>query len=178
MQPISTVQSQFSQVEPFNGVLMSFVPSLVPSFGHESCHANTNPADVLRHLGVDSVFALARTALPPAHDPGDKVGIAVTRDVRTTAVALASVLGNVVVACAEHLLFDAQPGGFNADGPTHVGDCESLQGGGWLSSLAKAAKTTDHTVRLPHQDLQEAEYRSSSSSVFKQFSNLFEVMSQ
>lgn len=107
MQPISTVQSQFSQVEPFNGVLMSFVPSSAPSFGHEPHHANTNPADVLRHLGVDSVFAPARTALPPAHDPSDKVSIAVARDVRTTAVALASVLGNAVVACTEHLLFDA-----------------------------------------------------------------------
>lgn len=153
MQPSSTVQSQFSQVEPFNGVLMSFVPSLVPSFGHEPRHADTNPTDVLGHLGVDSIFALACAALPPAHNPGDKVGIAVTCDVWATAVALAGVLGNVVVACTEHLLGDAQLGRFNADGPTHVGDCESLQDGGWLSALAKTAKTADNTIRLPHQDL-------------------------
>lgn len=121
------MQEQFSQVEPFNSVLMSFVPSSVPSIGHEPCHANTNPTDVLGNLGVDSVFALARATLPPAYNPGDKVGITVARDVRTTTVSLAGVHGNVVVACTEHLLCDGQLGGFNADLPAHIGDSETLQ---------------------------------------------------
>lgn len=155
MQPISVQQSSFSQVEPFNGVLISLlsVPPSVPSFSHEPCHADPNPADVLGHLGVDSVFALACAALPPAHDPSNKVSGAVARDVRATAVPLASILVDVIIASTEHLLGNAQLGGFHADLPTHIGDCEALKDGGWLSAFAEATKTTDHTVGLPHEYL-------------------------
>lgn len=162
MQPVSVEQSSFSQVEPFNSVLMSFVPPLVPSFGHEPRHADSNPADILGHLGVDSIFPFACAALPPAHDPSNKIGVAVACDMWATAVSLASILGNVIVASTEHVLGDAQLGGFHADLPTNVGDCEALKDGGWLSAFAKATKTADHTVRLPHQDLHVEEYRLSS----------------
>lgn len=141
---------------------MYSVPPLVPSFGHEPRHANPNPADVLGHLGVDSVFAGACAALPPAHNPSNKVGVAEARDMRATAVSLASIPGDVMIASTEHVLGDAQLGGFNAHLPTHVGDCEALKDSGWLAAFPEATKTADHAIRLPHQDLHVGKYRLSS----------------
>lgn len=132
---------------------MSFVPPLGPSFGHEPRYAEPNPADILGHLGVDSVFPFACAALPPTHDASNKVGAAVACDMWATAVALASILGDVIIARAEHVLGDTQLGGFHAHLPTHIGDCKALKDGGWLPAFAEATKTADHAVRLPHQDL-------------------------
>lgn len=114
---------------------MSLAPSLVPNFGHEPCHTEPDPADILGHLGVDSVFSLACAALSPAHNPSNKVSVTVARDMWATAVPLASILGYVIIAGTEHVLGDAQPGGFYADLPTHVWDCEALKDGGWLSAF-------------------------------------------
>lgn len=96
-----------SQVEPSDGAAVPLVPAGVRSFGHQPSNAATDPADVLGHPGVDAVFALARTAFAPAHDSGDKVGVAVARDVWPAAVTLAGILRYLVVAGAEHLGGDA-----------------------------------------------------------------------
>lgn len=118
--------------------------------GHQLLDAFTDPLDVLGHLGVDAVFAFACTAFTPAYNAGDKIGVSVARDVRSAAVALAGVLGYVVIASTEHALRDPQLGRFYAGCPIHEGDGEALQDGGRLPTLAETTETTDHAVGLPH----------------------------
>lgn len=103
-----------SQVEPSDGAVVPFLPAGVSIFGHQSSDAGADPADVLGHPGVDAVFALACAAFTPAHDSGDKVGVAVARDVWPAAVTLAGILCYFVIAGTEHLGGDTQLGGFHA----------------------------------------------------------------
>lgn len=119
-------------------------PATTLLFGHQLPDALIDPADVLGHLSVDAVFALACAAFAPAHNAGDEVGVAVARDMRPATVTLAGVLGYCVVAGAEHAGSDAQWGGFYAGFPIHVGHGEALQDGGRRPTIAETAKTANH----------------------------------
>lgn len=144
------MRSAVLQEQPLDGAAVPLHPAAALLFRHQFVNAVTDPADVLGHLGVDAVFAFASAAFAPAHDTGDKIGVAVACDVRPAAVTLAGVLGYLVVAGTEHAGGDAQLGGFHAGQAIHVGDGEALQDGGRLPTLAETAEAADHAVRLPH----------------------------
>lgn len=103
-----------SQVEPSDGAVVPFLPAGVSIFGHQPSDASADPADVLGHPSVDTVFALASAAFAPAHNSSDKVCVSVARDVWPAAVTLAGILCYFVVAGTEHLGGDAQLGRFYA----------------------------------------------------------------
>lgn len=147
------MNTDISKKQPCDVALVSLLSAALLCW-QQSVGGITDPWNKLGHLCVDTIFAFACTALSPAHNTGDKVGVMVARDVRPATVALAGILGYCVIASAEHALCDAQLSGFHASVSVHVGYREALQEGGSLTSLAKTSKTADHTVWLAHQDLQ------------------------
>lgn len=84
-------------------------------FRHQLLDSFPDPRDVLGHLGVNPIFASACAAFTPAHNTGDKIGVAVARHMWPTAVTLAGIPLYLVIASAEHAGRDAQWGRLDAD---------------------------------------------------------------
>lgn len=71
-----------------------------------SLHRVLDPVQEVPQSGVDPVFALGGTFLPPADDPGQKPGPSVVDYKRPPTVAAAGVYTDLQVTCTEHVVCD------------------------------------------------------------------------